>query len=93
MKKGGSRRIYSQLLRMIHFAGYLRDYDGSEKEFPVKLAECFPVISYEEAERLVDTVNEEAFGRPGMANSDRTDFVTEIYRHIMNSLFPKSFFL
>jgi len=92
MRKGGSTRIYSQLLRMIHFAGYLKEYDGSEKSFPAKLAETFPAISYEEAERITGIVYEEAFGRPAPADPEKIGFAEEIYRRIAKHAFPKRAF-
>lgn len=70
---------------MIHFAGYLKEYDGSEKEFPRKLADTFPVVSYEEAERLIRVVNEEAFGRPGSVSPEKICFAEEIYRRILRT--------
>lgn len=92
MQGGGSRRVYGQLLHMIHFAGYLKEYDGSEKEFSLKLAETFPVISYEEAERLTGIVNEEAFGRPAPADPEKISFAEEIYRRVAKNAFPKTAF-
>ena len=92
MREGGSRRIYRQLLRMVHSAGYLKEYDGSENGFPAKLAEIFPVISYEEAERLTGVVNEETFGRPEWVNPEKISFAEEIYRRIAKNAFPKSAF-
>lgn len=92
MRKGGSTRIYSQLLRMIHFAGYLKEYDGSEKSFPAKLAETFPAISYEEAERITGIVYEEVFGRPAPADPEKIGFAEEIYRRIAKHAFPKRAF-
>ena len=87
MRKGGSRRIYRRLLHMIHSAGYLKEYDGSEKEFSRKLSDTFPAVSYEEAERLAGIVNEEAFGRPGSVNPEKISFAEEIYRRILRTAF------
>lgn len=82
MKRGGCRRIYRQLIRLIHFRGYLKDYDGSEKEFPGKLAEAFPVITPTEARRLLDDVNEEVFGKDAFVNSRNVSFAQEMYERI-----------
>lgn len=87
MRKGGIGRIYRQLLLMLHFAGYLKEYDGSEKEFSAKLAEVVPTVSPEEAEQLVNDVNEEAFGRPEPVKPEKLSFAEGLYRRIEKSIF------
>lgn len=77
------------MIYLLHFAGYLREYDGSEKEFGEKLAEALPVLLKEEAEQLTELVNAEAFGRPDSVSSGDLVFAEELYERIRREIFSE----
>lgn len=73
-----SREIFGRLLQMIHFAGYMTGYGGTEKNFALKLAEELPCIEREEAEQLVETAARAAYGRDG-ADGEGEELLRQIY--------------
>ena len=68
-------------LGVAFFKGYNKS-DGSEKDFPVKLAETFSNISPKEAKRLVRDVNEEVFGRENVVKAEDVSFAENVYERI-----------
>lgn len=70
-QKMNSRQLFSRLLKILHFAGCLPDCDGTEEDFPKRLAEVVPGISEEAAAEAVAIVEREAFG-PAQTASAQT---------------------
>ena len=53
-------------------------YNGTEEDFPEKLAETLPCISREEAERTVEIVSRAAYGYEDVTEEE-DEFVRVIY--------------
>ena len=64
IRKGGMGRLFDQLLFDLHFSGRMKSYQGWEEDFGQKLAEEIPAVSEEEAEQIVRTAREAAYGNP-----------------------------
>lgn len=78
METMNCRMVFSKFMKMLHFAGYLTKYDGSEKEFASAFASGIPVISLEEIERLQMIVCEAAYG-PDSPTMEQEIYVRNIY--------------
>jgi transglutaminase-like putative cysteine protease len=86
-----SRQLFTKLLKMLHTAGYLSEYDGTESDFVSALVDAVPSLETSDAERLYVIVNTAAYGREGMDTRQNTlwenaDFVKRIYRQIAADL-------
>lgn len=83
----GCRKVFQRLLEMLHFGGYLLEYNGMPEEFEeensLKISGEFsgqiPVVSQDEVERMLEYVQMAAYG-PGEDMRDEDAFVREIYR-------------
>ncbi len=64
IRKGGMGRLFDQLLFDLHFSGRMESYQGWEEDLGQKLAEEIPAVSEEEAEQIVRTAREAAYGNP-----------------------------
>lgn len=64
IQKGGMSRLFDQLLFDLHFSGRMESYQGWEEDLGQKLAEEIPAVSEEEAEQIVRTAREAAYGNP-----------------------------
>lgn len=64
IQKGGMGRLFDQLLFDLHFSGRMESYQGWEEDLGQKLAEEIPAVSEEEAEQIVRTAREAAYGNP-----------------------------
>ena len=78
LQKMGCRRIFMQFMQMLHYGGYLTNYDGTEREFARKLAEEIGPLTEEKARQMQELVSEVAYGclKP---DSEMNAFVREIY--------------
>lgn len=72
------RRIFSRLLKLLSARGLMPGYNGTEEDFPEKLAETLPCISREEAERIVEIVSRAAYGYEDVTEEE-DEFVRVIY--------------
>lgn len=79
------REIFGRLMNMLHFAGYLSGYNGTEKDFTEKLAEAVPDMKREEAERLVESVSRAAYGQSEPEPAEN-DFARRLYRKTADRL-------
>ncbi|WP_072524048.1 transglutaminase-like domain-containing protein [Clostridium sp. Marseille-P3244] len=64
------REIFAVFIRMLHTAGYLSGYDGTEVDFPEKLSEELPCVERQEAVRLTETVRRAAYGPEGSSEAE-----------------------
>lgn len=78
METMNCRSVFSRFIQMLHFAGYLTTYDGSEKEFASAFASEIPVISPEEIMQFQMIVCEAAYGR-GALSMEKETYVRNIY--------------
>jgi transglutaminase-like putative cysteine protease len=82
-----ARQLFTKLITMLHTAGYLREYDGTEADFVSALIDAIPGLNRSEADRLYSIVNIAAYGREVTDTQqttlwEDTDFVKRIYRQI-----------
>lgn len=82
----GCRNIFYQLLEVLRFGGILPEYSGSEPDFAVRLAEHVPIVTQEEAEALVDMLNEATFGPP-RSDEKKNAFVRSVYRRVADEVY------
>ncbi|MCI8371232.1 MAG: hypothetical protein HFI75_02340 [Lachnospiraceae bacterium] len=78
LQKMGCRRVFMRFMQMLHYGGYLTNYDGTEREFARKLAEEIGPLTEEKARQMQELVSEVAYGclKP---DSEMNAFVREIY--------------
>ena len=67
------RQAFGRLLLMLHRAGYLREYDGSEEDFGARLAELFPEEDPAELARFVRLAEKRAFGQRAAEDKSRLE--------------------
>lgn len=72
------RQIFARFMKMLHFAGYMSEYTGTEKDFAQRLSGEILCLNKAEALRLTDTVTRAAYGK-GEANASENEFVRQIY--------------
>lgn len=63
IKRMNCRRIFGRLMDMLHFAGYMSGYNGTEENFAEKLSGELPCISRTEAEQMTEIVRQAAYGQ------------------------------
>ena len=88
MEHGSCRNVFYQLLEALRFGGILAECSGSEPEFAARLAEQIPTVSQEEAETLVEMLNEAAFGPP-IPDESKDAFVRSVYRRVADEVYGK----
>jgi transglutaminase-like putative cysteine protease len=84
-----TRQLFAKLVKMLHTAGYLREYDGTESDFISALVDVFPSLNRSDADRFYAIVNVAAYGKGDYIDTNRwedTDFVKRIYRQIADHL-------
>lgn len=72
------RKVFAGYMEMLHFAGCLREYDGSEKEFASAVAQRIPVTSLQEIIRIQNIVYKAAYSRE-TPEEEEEEFVRNIY--------------
>ena len=78
METMNCRSVFFKFMQMLHFAGYLTTYDGSEKEFASAFTSEIPVISPEEIVQFQTIVCKAAYGR-GTPTIEEEIYVRNIY--------------
>ena len=78
MEAMNCRRVFYKFMKMLHFAGYFQEYDGSEKEFVSSFTAEIPVISLDEIAQLQNIVCEAAYGFESTA-IEKEELVKNIY--------------
>ncbi|MCH5183786.1 MAG: hypothetical protein J1E00_06390 [Oscillospiraceae bacterium] len=84
----GCREVFCQLLEALRFGGLLPECSGSEPDFALQLAGCVPAVSREEAEALIDILNEAAFGPPKQ-DKEKDAFVRSVYNRAADEVYGK----
>lgn len=72
------RKVFGLYLRLLHKAGYMSGYNGTERNFAEKLSESISCVRRDEAERIVSIVGRAACGR-GETPEEEEEFVRNIY--------------
>lgn len=88
MDSWGCRNTFYQLLEALRFGGVLPGYSGSEPDFALRLAEQMPTVTKEEAEILIDMLNEAAFGPP-KPDEEKDVFVRLVYHRVANEVYGR----
>lgn len=74
MGRWGCRKVFSQLLKMLRFAGVMEGYDGTERDFALKLKETTGV-SQEETAKMQEIVWKAAYGKPERKGTEAEEAV------------------
>ena len=77
MEKEGCRQVFDRLLQMLRFCGYMTEYDGTQEDFPEKLAAAC-ALPHADAVRLQQIVERAAYGA-GSPEEAEEDFVRKMY--------------
>ena len=85
----GCQEHFRRLIRMLHCAGYLADYDGTEADFAEKLAEQFPEICRTDVVLMAEIVGRAAYGRPGAVSKMEDAFVKEQCREFSEKIYDR----
>lgn len=72
------RKIFSRLVEMLHFGGYLLPYNGSEEDFALQLAKEIPVVLPEESRQMCEIVNQAAYGAQN-PTAEQEAMVRQVY--------------
>lgn len=72
------REIFDKYLKMLHKAGHMSGYSGTERDFTEKLSKALPCVSREEAEQMVEIVSRAAYGRKEVSEEEN-EFVRRIW--------------
>ncbi|MGI6011398.1 MAG: transglutaminase-like domain-containing protein [Ruminococcus sp.] len=75
----GADRLYGQMVEVLHFGGFLTEYDGQEKEFAELLSRQVETISEEEAQKGLKAALTAAYGKEGSSREQRRQ-VYKIYQ-------------
>lgn len=62
LDRGGPRRVFSRLLEMLGHYGLLSGCEGTEADFPQRLAEALPGLGEADARRLAEAAARAAYG-------------------------------
>ena len=79
------RRIFGRFLNMLHDAGRLTGCQGTEKNFPARLAREIPSMTSEEAHRLTEIVRRAAYGKEAPSREE-TEYVRGLYLRTADQL-------
>lgn len=89
LERMNCREIFGRFMGMLHSAGYMSGYNGTEDEFAGKLAEEISCLDRKEAERFAEIVSRAAYSREAPGEEDE-EFVRKIYfrteKWIVNSI-------
>lgn len=82
------RQIFTIFTEMLHFQKLLPDYDGSEEDFPKKVAEAVPSVRESDISGMQQIVKEAAFGQD-MPKEEAVTAVKGIYFHTADALYKE----
>lgn len=85
MEQMSCRRIFGRFLNMLHDAGRLTGCQGTEKNFPARLAREIPSMTSEEADRLTEIVRRAAYGKEAPSREE-TEYVRGLYLRTADQL-------
>ena len=84
--------LFDRIMRMLHYSKELTDKTGSEKDFPKLLSESISSLSYEDCERLINTLLTANYSNREVTPEDR-DHVEDCCRRISLELYGRCNFL
>lgn len=71
---------------MLHFAGLLSEFDGSEEDFAAELAAAIPAVSDRDIRRMQDIISEAAFSLR-MPGPEKEEFVKILYFQLAEQVY------
>ena len=80
-----AERLYVRMTEALHFAGFLKEYDGQEKEFVNALGNVIPSISPQQALLGQQAALQAAYGA-GRPSRNQRRCVWELYRETFRFL-------
>ncbi|MDR2750832.1 MAG: hypothetical protein LBC41_09245, partial [Clostridiales bacterium] len=78
-RAAGCLKAFANLIKLVHFAGILRRYDGTEQDFAVRFAGEISEVPEQSAKRMLEIVNKAAYSLAGAEDSEE-EFVKGIYQ-------------
>lgn len=82
------RRAYDRIICALHYAGLLKDHNGSEGDFPVRLSETVSAVSADDAQRLYDILLRDNYSDVPVTDEE-VGFVREIYERVSSELYGR----
>ncbi|MGN0537618.1 MAG: transglutaminase family protein [Acutalibacteraceae bacterium] len=82
------RRTFDMMMSVLHFAGLMKDYNGTETDFIPKLCETLPYLSGEEVEQLVQILEKRAYGNNGVSKEE-VHFVKSVYQKVSKQTYMR----
>ncbi|MDD6489932.1 MAG: transglutaminaseTgpA domain-containing protein [Clostridia bacterium] len=76
--------LFERLIKMLHFSGILKDYQGTEEDFAEVLFKEFSDIPYDDIKNMYEIIMRELYGDSVQTNTQRI-FVRTMYYNIADS--------
>ena len=83
------RRLFDRIIRLIHCAGLMKEYNGSETDFAQVLSDSIDCMDISSSARLIRIMLEVNYSDKKASKDDR-DFIEDVYRMISAELYAKA---
>lgn len=80
------KELFERLIKMLHFSGILKNYNGTEEDFAQVLFKEFPEIPYDNIRNMSEIIMCELYGNSVQTNTQRI-FVRTMYYNLANSVY------
>ncbi|MGN1458462.1 MAG: hypothetical protein ACI4XP_11025, partial [Acutalibacteraceae bacterium] len=80
------KELFVRLIKMLHFSGILKNYNGTEEDFAQVLFKEFPEIPYDDIKNMYEIIMCELYGNSVQKDTQRI-FVRTMYYDIANSVY------
>lgn len=92
LRRTKPNNLFVKMVDMLHLGGYLKEYNGTEPDFPDKLSELVNELSVADIKTFVNLANKAAFGNKPLAKEERHT-AYDYYVHTANFVYDKLNFL
>lgn len=92
LRRTKPNNLFVKMVDMLHLGGYLKEYNGTEPDFPDKLSELVNELSVADIKTFVNLANKAAFGNKPLAKEERHT-AYDYYVHTANFVYDKLSFL
>lgn len=82
------KELFYRLIKMLHFSGILKNYQGTEEDFAEVLFKEFSEIPYDDIKKMYEIIMSELYGNSVQTNTQRI-FVRTIYYNIADSAYKR----
>lgn len=92
LKKLGTiscRRLFDLMIRLLHSCSLLKDMNGSEKDFAVRLSEVCSCLDEDACKRIIGILSQVNYSEQKALREER-DFLEQCYRQLARELYEKS---